>query len=146
MSMRVLLNTWCNSMMRAATRSGSPISKFPSGPAAASKCAAPCGGQPRSRPMRFITSVCAGPKTAFAFAVVSPTKPCMFKLNSALAGSLPALRMVSRYKSKKGAKRLGSPPIIASAIGTSNVAARTTDCGVPPTAIHTGSLACSGRG
>ena len=36
--------------------------------------------------------------------------------------------------------------MIASAMGSPSVAARTTDCGVPPTAIHTGSFACSGRG
>jgi len=36
--------------------------------------------------------------------------------------------------------------MIASVIGSPRVAARTTDCGVPPTAIQTGSGSCSARG
>ena len=36
--------------------------------------------------------------------------------------------------------------MIAIVSGSPSVAARTTDCGVPPTAIHTGSGSCSARG
>ena len=36
--------------------------------------------------------------------------------------------------------------MIASAIGRPSAPARTTDCGVPPTATQTGSGSCSGRG
>jgi hypothetical protein len=44
------------------------------------------------------------------------------------------------------AQRSGAPPMIASASGRPSAPARTTDAGVPPTAIHTGSGSCSGRG
>ena len=36
--------------------------------------------------------------------------------------------------------------MIASAIGSPSIPARTADSGVPPTAIQTGSGSCSGRG
>ena len=36
--------------------------------------------------------------------------------------------------------------MIASAIGSPSVPARAADCGVPPTATHTGSGSWSGRG
>ena len=42
--------------------------------------------------------------------------------------------------------RSGIPPMIASAIGRPSVPARTADSGAPPTATHTGSGSCTGRG
>ncbi len=43
-----------------------------------------------------------------------------------------------RYSSAYGANRAGSPPMTASASGNPKRAARTTDCGLPPTPIHAG--------
>ncbi len=45
-----------------------------------------------------------------------------------------------------GLNRSGAPPMMARAMGRPSVAARTTDLGVPPTAIHTGIGACRGLG
>jgi DNA polymerase len=43
-------------------------------------------------------------------------------------------------------ERPGLPPMMATVRGRPNVPARTTDCGVPPTATHTGSGSWTGRG
>jgi hypothetical protein len=72
--------------------------------------------------------------------------PCELMLTASDAGSCPARRAASRYRSTIGTNRSGAPPMIASAIGRPNVPARTTDCGVPPTATQTGSGFWSGRG
>ena len=65
---------------------------------------------------------------------------------SAGTGSWPACRAASRWSSANGVNRSGMPPMIASAIGRPSVPARTADSGAPPTATHTGSGSCTGRG
>ena len=56
-----------------------------------------------------------------------------------LVAKLNVAAAVVGYDFHFGAKRAGSPPMIAIVSGRPSVPARTTDCGVPPTAIHTGS-------
>ena len=62
-------------------------------------------------------------------------------------GSWPLVAVLlgaRRCSSANGAKRAGWPPMIASAIGSPSAPARATDCGVPPTAIQTGSGSWTG--
>ena len=60
--------------------------------------------------------------------------------------SCPCSPRRARWISANGAKRAGSPPMIASAIGRPSTPARYADSGVPPTATQTGSGSWTGRG
>ena len=71
-------------------------------------------------------------------------KPWELMLSAGAA--CPACAAASRCSSASGAKLSGRPPMIARAIGSPSTPARITDCGLPPTATHTGSGSCSGRG
>ena len=70
--------------------------------------------------------------------------PCELMLSG--SRPWPAASAARRWNSANGANRSGSPPMIASAIGSPSVPARTADSGAPPTATHTGSGVCNGRG
>ena len=73
-------------------------------------------------------------------------KPCEPMPSWNVPMSLPDFCHASRYRSVKGLKRAGSPPMMARVMGRPRVAARTTLSGVPPTAIQTGTGSCTGRG
>ena len=77
---------------------------------------------------------------------VSAMKPCELMLIGSEPGSCPARRAASRWSSAKTANRSGRPPMIAIAIGSPSVPARTADSGAPPTATQTGRGSWSGRG
>ena len=134
----------CWNRIFSITCSGLPTKFAPCRSSDASNCARVIGGQPRSRPILSMTVLNAGNASSAAACDVSATKPCELML-SAGAG-WPYSSAARRCSSANGAKRSGWPPMIASAIGRPSAPARTTDCGVPPTATHTGSGSCSGRG
>ena len=157
-----------------ATCSGVPTSRWPSGAQPASNWARLIGGQPRSRPMRFIIWE-YGPKNSSAarlalsamymcelMPTAGPLWPAVGCFGAVVGFGEPLLRgrvgigvsrllvparsSASRYKSTSGAKRAGAPPMMAIISGKPSIPARATDAGVPPTAIHMGSGCCSGRG
>src|SRR5919202_1231380 len=134
----------CWKRIFSTTCSGLPTKFEPRSSVDASNCWRVMGGQPRSRPILSITTLWAGNASSAAACDVSAMKPCELMLS---AGALcPYSAAARRCSSANGAKRSGRPPMIASAIGRPSAPARTTDCGVPPTATHTGSGSCTGRG
>src|SRR3954462_8211779 len=110
----------------------------------ASNWARVIGGQPRSRPILSMTTLCATNASSAAACDVSAMNPCELMLSAGVAW--PYSAAARRCSSANGAKRSGWPPMIASAIGSPSAPARTTDCRVPPTATQTGSGAWAGRG
>src|SRR6185437_14329266 len=130
----------------SATSSAEPTASAPRGERRASYCSRPAGGQPRSRPMRFIIARYGAANAESASRGVSPTNACVLIATRAPAGSWPVASKASRYRSTSGTNRSGWPPMIATVRGRPNPAARMTDCGVPPTATHTGNGSCTGRG
>ena len=134
----------CWKRIFCATSCGLPTKLAPRIVREASYCSRVIGGPPRSRPILFIIVANGSQESSTACCDVSATNPCELMLSA--GSSRPASAAARRWISAKGAKRSGRPPMIASAIGRPSMPARTAEPGLPPTAIHTGSGSCSGRG
>ena len=135
----------CWNRIFSLTSAGLPVKLAPCSPRDASYCSRVIGGQPRSRPILSIMTLTDGNDTSAASCESAAMKPCELMLSGGI-GSWPAAAAARRKSCANGAKRSGSPPMMASAIGRPRVPARTADSGVPPTAIQIGSGSCSGRG
>ena len=95
---------------------------------AASNCSRVIGGQPRSRPIRSIIVANGANESSAACSAVSAMKPCELMLSGGRLVARPRARRGGAAR-RSGAKRSGSPPMIASAIGSPSAPARTADCG-----------------